>query len=54
MHAIPAPFDQAILGPDTAPGRVAIAAAIADLNTQTDAIADSAAALGISISTTSP
>jgi len=54
MHAIPPPFDQAILGPDTAPGRVAIAAAIADLNSQTDAIADSAAALGISISTTSP
>jgi putative iron-regulated protein len=50
--AIPVPFDQAILGPDTSPGRVAIAAAIDALNHQTDLIAQCAAALGISISTT--
>ena len=49
---IPVPFDQAILGPDTSPGRMAIAAAIDALNHQTDLIAQCAAALGISISTT--
>jgi putative iron-regulated protein len=54
IYAIPVPFDQAILGPDSAPGRVAIAAAIAALNAQTDKIAECAQALGISISTTSP
>jgi putative iron-regulated protein len=52
IFAIPVPFDQAILGPDSAPGRVAIAAAITALNMQTNLIAESAAALGISISTT--
>lgn len=51
---IPAPFDQAILGSDSAPGRVAIANALDHLNVQTDLIAQCAAALGISISTTSP
>ncbi|MEO8602813.1 MAG: imelysin family protein [bacterium] len=54
IFAIPVPFDQAIQGPDSSPGRVAIAAAIAKLNQQTDKIALSAEALGISISTTSP
>ncbi|MDX2170917.1 MAG: imelysin family protein [Deltaproteobacteria bacterium] len=54
IFAIPHPFDQAIQGSDSSPGRVAIANAIAALNEQTDAIADSAAALGISISTTIP
>jgi len=49
---IPVPFDQAILGPDTSPGRVAIAAAIDALNHQTDLLAQCAAALGISISAT--
>ena len=52
IQQIPIPFDQAILGLDTAPGRVAIAAAIDALNYQTDLIAQCAAALGISISTT--
>ncbi len=52
IHAIPVPFDQAIQGPDSAPGRQAIAAAVAALNAQTDKIAESAEALGISISTT--
>ena len=52
IFAIPVPFDQAILGTDAAPGRQAIAAAIAALNAQTDKIAECAEALGISISTT--
>jgi len=52
IQAIPVPFDQAILGPDTSPGRMAIAAAIDALNHQTDLIAQCADALGISISTT--
>jgi len=51
---IPVPFDQAILGPDSSPGRQAIAAAIAALNAQTDKIAQCAEALGVPISTTSP
>jgi len=54
IFGIPVPFDQAILGPYSALGRVAIAASIDALNLQTDLIADSAAALGISISTTVP
>ena len=54
LFAIPVPFDQAILGPDSAPGRQAIAAAIDALNAQTDLIAQCAEALGISISTTPP
>jgi putative iron-regulated protein len=54
IEAIPRPFDQAIQGADDSPGRVAIQAAIDALNRQTDGIADSAAALGISISTTLP
>lgn len=44
-QAIPAPFDQAILGADTAPGRVAIRAAIEALRTQTDTTVDVATAL---------
>lgn len=52
IQQIPIPFDQAILGPDSSPGRMAIAAAIDALNHQTDLIAQCAAALGISISTT--
>jgi putative iron-regulated protein len=49
---IPVPFDQAILGPDSSPGRQAIAAALAALNAQTDKIAQCAEALGVPISTT--
>lgn len=54
VFAIPVPFDRAIQGPDSSPGRQAISAAIAALNAQTDLIAQSAEALGISISTTLP
>jgi putative iron-regulated protein len=51
---IPAPFDQAIMGDDSSPGRQAIGAAIAALEAQTIKIAECADALGITISTTSP
>jgi putative iron-regulated protein len=43
VRAIPAPFDQAILGPDTSPGRVAIQAAITGLEAQTGTLAELAA-----------
>ncbi len=52
--SIPVPFDQAIQGSDSTPGRIAIAIAIDELNAQTDLIAAAAEALGISISTTVP
>jgi putative iron-regulated protein len=38
LRAIPQPFDQAILGPDDAPGRRAIAAAIVALEEQTEVL----------------
>lgn len=44
-QGIPAPFDQAILGADTAPGRVAIRATIEALRTQTDTTVEVATAL---------
>jgi putative iron-regulated protein len=47
VRAIPAPFDQAILGPDTAPGRVAIQSAITALEAQTNALAELAAAYDV-------
>lgn len=48
-RAIPAPFDQAILGTDSQPGRRAIAATIAALKAQTDTLARLPAALGVSL-----
>ncbi len=54
LFAIPVPFDQAIRGADSTPGRQAISAAITALNAQTDLIAGCAEALGIPISTTVP
>lgn len=54
IDLIPEPFDQAILGADTTPGRQAISAAITALEAQTDLIAQCAEALGIPISTTLP
>jgi putative iron-regulated protein len=54
VFAIPVPFDQAILGADSTPGRQAIANAIDLLNEQTLKIAECADALGIPISTTLP
>jgi putative iron-regulated protein len=49
IDAIPQPFDQAILGADDAPGRVAIAAAIDALFTQSDTIAEVAEALDVGV-----
>ncbi len=47
IQAIPGPFDQAILGADSAPGRVAILAAINALHRQTDTISEIARVLGV-------
>lgn len=49
IGAIPGPFDQAILGADDAPGRVAIRAAIDALRAQTRTTADIAALLGVTL-----
>lgn len=49
IRAIPAPFDQAILGADTAPGRVAIAAGIASLRQVRDSVVQVATLLGLRI-----
>lgn len=49
IEAIPGPFDQAILGTDDAPGRMAIAASVDALRAQTRTIAEIAALLGVAI-----
>ena len=49
IQAIPRPFDQAILGSDDAPGRVAIRAAVDALRDQTQSIAEVAALLGVTL-----
>jgi uncharacterized iron-regulated protein len=49
VGAIATPFDQAILGNDASPGRVAIKRAITALDAQTNALTKAAAALGASI-----
>ena len=49
MRGIPAPFDQAILGTDTAPGRVAIKKAMYASQTESDLIAQAAKALGLKL-----
>jgi putative iron-regulated protein len=46
---IPPPFDQAILGTDTSPGRIAIKQAIAALQAQSDQIAAAARVLSIKL-----
>jgi putative iron-regulated protein len=51
MQAIPQPFDQAVLGADDSPGRVAISAAIGDLFAQADTISSVAEVLGVSTGT---
>ncbi len=48
--ALPAPFDQLILGDDSAPGRVALRALVTGLQDQGTAIADLAGQLGYSVS----
>jgi putative iron-regulated protein len=50
LQAIPAPFDRAILGSDSAPGRKAIAAAIVALRAQSDTLAELAALLQVGLS----
>jgi len=47
IEAIPGPFDRAILGADSAAGRVAVAAAIAAVRDVTDAIEEIADLLGV-------
>jgi putative iron-regulated protein len=46
LRAIPAPFDQAFLGPDDGPGRTAIRRAITALEEQAEAIAIAGGVLG--------
>jgi putative iron-regulated protein len=49
LKAIPPPFDQAILGDDSAPGRVAIKKSLDALQMQTASIAKAAAALHVQL-----
>ena len=51
VRAIPNPFDQAIIGPDDSPGRVAVETAITDLFAQGDGLSSVAEALGVSTGT---
>jgi putative iron-regulated protein len=48
-RALPAPFDRAIQGTDTAPGRIAVKHLIAALRAQADSIAQAGAALGLKL-----
>jgi putative iron-regulated protein len=52
--AIPRPFDQAIQGADTAPGRQAISAALRAIDEQTKALVQVAEKLGVQIATEVP
>ncbi len=47
VNAIQAPFDQEILGADTAPGRQRVRAAVLACRTQADRLVEAAAAMGI-------
>lgn len=49
IQAIPAPFDQAILGADNSPGRQKVKAAIDALRAQTETLVEVATALGVEI-----
>ena len=49
IHAIPAPFEQAIVGDDMARGRVAVHAAVVSLRAQADLLAEAGTALGLTI-----
>jgi putative iron-regulated protein len=51
-EALQAPFDQLILGDDSAPGRVALQALVSGLQDQGRSIAELAGALGYSVSLT--
>jgi len=48
-RALPPPFDRAILGIDTAPGRVAVKRLITALRAQADTIAEAGVALGLKL-----
>ncbi len=48
-RALPAPFDRAILGVDSAPGRIAVKAVITALRAQADSIAHAGAVLGLKL-----
>jgi putative iron-regulated protein len=48
-RAVPAPFDRAILGTDTAPGRIAVKTLIRALRAQADAIAKAGGVLGLKL-----
>jgi putative iron-regulated protein len=48
-RALPAPFDRAILGVDSAPGRVAVKTVIAALRAEADSIAHAGAVLGLKL-----
>jgi putative iron-regulated protein len=50
LRAIPSPFDRAILGSDTEPGRKAIAGAIEALRAQSETLAELAALLQVGLS----
>jgi putative iron-regulated protein len=49
IRAIPAPFDQAIMGNDSSPGRQKVKAAIDALRAQTETLVEVATALGIQL-----
>jgi len=49
IRDIPAPFDQAVLGADSTPGRQKILAALAALRKQTDLLSEIAALLGVTL-----
>jgi len=51
LRAIPNPFDQAIIGADDSPGRVAVQTAITDVFAQGDSFSTVADALGVSTGT---
>jgi putative iron-regulated protein len=48
-EALPAPFEDLIKGDDTAPGRIALTAALTSIEDQGDSIAEAATALGVKI-----
>ena len=49
MQAIPGPFEAAIVGDDSSPGRMAVLATINSLHTQADLFATAAKSLGFDI-----
>ena len=54
LEAVPEPFDQAILGEDTAPGRVAVKAAVDELHALAALFVEAAAKFGITLNLEPP